>query len=119
MDKKKYTDRLKAATEKTGLKDAIRTAVGKSNGEDIVLRAVMKPIPTQKKPLSTVDIHTKEKINSWVERGDTTAVPSCCVVAESMVALIVSNEIKKKFGGDSWEELKSNYFRYLERIENL
>ncbi|MCD6219541.1 chorismate synthase [Candidatus Calescamantes bacterium] len=92
---------------------------GISNGEDIVLRAIMKPIPTQKKPLSTVDIHTKEKINSWVERGDTTAVPSCCVVAESMVALTISNEIKKKFGGDSWEELKSNYFRYLERIENL
>ncbi|NOZ63560.1 MAG: chorismate synthase [Caldiserica bacterium] len=92
---------------------------GISNGEEILVRAVMKPIPTQKKPLSTVDIRTKEKVPSWVERGDVTAVPSCCVVAEAMVALTVSSEIRRKFGGDSWEELKSNYYKYLEKIKEL
>ncbi len=95
------------------------TEGGISNGEEILVRAVMKPIPTQKKPLSTVDIRTKEQAGSWVERGDVTAVPSCCVVAEAMVALTVSNEIKRKFGGDSWEELRSNYHGYREKVEKL
>ncbi|WP_154438994.1 chorismate synthase [Tissierella pigra] len=86
---------------------------GVSNGENIVFRAVMKPIPTLKKPLKTIDIETKEQVYAQFERSDVCAVPSASIVAENMLAYVLANEIKKKFGGDSIEELKSNFKNYI------
>ena len=92
---------------------------GISNGENIIIRAVMKPISTLKKPLHSIDINTKEETKSFVERGDVTAVPSCCIVAQSMTAFVISNEIKRKFGGDSMNELKANYDNYIKEVKKL
>lgn len=90
---------------------------GISNGEDIVLRATMKPIPTLRKPLDTIDMNTKEKVTAQFERSDVCAVPSASIVAESMIAYILADEFMKKFGGDFLEEIKINYKNYLKYIE--
>lgn len=82
---------------------------GMSNGEAIVVTGTMKPIPTMRKPLATVDLHKKVQTEAHFERSDTCAVPACAVVAESRVAIILADEIMQKFGGDSMEELKKHY----------
>lgn len=82
---------------------------GMTNGEAIVISGTMKPIPTMKKPLPTVDLHKKVQTEAHFERSDTCAVPACAVVAESRVAIILADEIMQKFGGDSMEELKKHY----------
>lgn len=89
---------------------------GISNGEDIVIKIHMKPIPTLRKPLKTVNMLTKEEELALSERSDVCAVPSASIVAESMVSLVIANEIKNKFGGDSMEELKRNYNSYIEYL---
>lgn len=91
---------------------------GVSNGEDIIFRAVMKPIPTLKKPLKTVDMETKEQVLAQFERSDVCAVPSASIVAENMLAYILANEMKLKFGGDSIEEMKINFNNYMESLKN-
>ncbi len=85
---------------------------GVSNGEDIIVRTVMKPIPTLKKPLRSVDIKNKESTVAQVERSDVMAVPSLSIVAESMLAYTIANEILIKFSGDNVEELKKNFINY-------
>ncbi len=87
---------------------------GMSNGEDIIIKAVMKPIPTMKTPLNSVDLITKEPYKAHFERSDVCAVPACAVVAEAMTAIVLVEEILQKFGSDSIEELKSNYTNYCE-----
>lgn len=89
---------------------------GISNGEDIVLSATMKPIPTQRKPLNSVDILTKKEAKAFSERTDICAVPAAAVVVEAMIAFVISKEITNKFGGDSMEETRNNYIGYLENI---
>ncbi len=79
---------------------------GMSNGENIVVTAVMKPIPTLRKPLKSVDCITKEPTEAHFERSDTCAVEACAVVVESRIACVLANEILLKYGGDSIEELK-------------
>ena len=91
---------------------------GVSNGEDIVLRVVMKPIPTLKKPLKTVDMKTKEVVFAQFERSDVCAVPSASIVAESMLSYVLANEIMLKFGGDSMEEIRANYESYINSLRN-
>ncbi|MCI4625308.1 MAG: chorismate synthase [Candidatus Magnetoovum sp. WYHC-5] len=85
---------------------------GMSNGEPIVLRAAMKPIPTQKKPLRSVDISSKAPVAAAYERSDVCAVPACSVIAEAMVSIIVADALLEKFGGDSIEETKRNVDSY-------
>lgn len=82
---------------------------GMTNGEDLVISAVMKPIPTMKKPLKTVDSQTLEETEAHFERSDVCAVEACSVVAESRIAWILADEILLKYGGDSLEEIKRNY----------
>lgn len=89
---------------------------GMSNGEDIVMSIVMKPIPTLKIPLKTINIDSKEESVALVERADTIALSAASVVAESMVALVLADEMLRKFGGDSMEELRSNYHYYLNQV---
>lgn len=91
---------------------------GVSNGENIVFRAVMKPIPTLRKPLETVNMETKEKALAQFERSDVCAVPSASIIAENILAYILANEIMIKFGGDSLKEIKSNYTNYAESLKD-
>lgn len=91
---------------------------GMSNGEPIVLRAAMKPIPTLYKPLRSVDIRTHEAFEATVERSDTCAVPAALVVAEAVVAIEIADALLEKFGGDSIFEIRRNIEGYLEQIRN-
>lgn len=83
---------------------------GITNGEELVISAVMKPIPTMKKPLKTVDAITRKETEAHFERSDVCAVEACAVVAEARIAWVLVNEILLKYGGDSIEELKRNYY---------
>lgn len=89
---------------------------GMSNGEPILLRAVMKPIPTLYKPLRSVDIETKRPFKASVERSDICAVPAAAVVAEAAVAFEMANVFIEKTGGDSVSEIERNYRGYLRQI---
>ena len=91
---------------------------GMSNGEPIVVRAAMKPIPTLYSPLRSVDMHTHEPFEATVERSDTCAVPAALVVAEAVVAIEIANALLEKFGGDSIVEIRRNLEGYREQICN-
>ncbi len=92
---------------------------GITNGETIVLRAAMKPIPTLYKPLKSVDVVTKEPFEATVERSDTCAVPAAAVVAEAVVAIEIANAFLEKFGGDSLVEIRRNYEGYLDYLRSF
>jgi chorismate synthase len=85
---------------------------GISNGEPIVLRAAMKPIPTLMKPLRSVDLASKRPFKASVERSDVSAVPAAGVVAEAAVAFEIAAALVEKFGGDSIDEMKRNFSQY-------
>jgi chorismate synthase len=87
-----------------------------SNGEAIVLRAAMKPIPTLGKPLATVDLADMSAARAFKERADVCAVPAASVVGEAVVALAVASAAQEKFGGDSLIEMRRNVDGYLEQI---
>ncbi|OTN76449.1 chorismate synthase [Enterococcus sp. 8G7_MSG3316] len=89
---------------------------GMTNGEPIVVRGVMKPIPTLYKPLQSVDIDSKEPYKASVERSDSTAVPAASVVCESVVATVVANELLEKFPSDSFVELQAAVKEYREYL---
>lgn len=89
---------------------------GMTNGEPILLRAAMKPIPTLYKPLRSVDMITHEPFEATVERSDTCAVPAALVVAETVVAIEIANAVLEKFGGDSLSEIMRNLFGYKEQL---
>lgn len=91
---------------------------GMSNGEPIVVRAAMKPIPTLYKPLRSVDLRTHEPFAATVERSDTCAVPAALVVAEAVVAIEIANAMLEKFGGDSVVEIRRNLEGYREQVRN-
>ena len=92
---------------------------GMSNGEPILLRAAMKPIPTLYKPLRSVDINTKGFFQASVERSDICAVPAASVIGEAVVALEIANVFLEKFGGDSLDEIKRNYRGYLDYLRRF
>jgi chorismate synthase len=91
---------------------------GVSNGEDVVVRAAMKPIPTLQKPLRSVDIETKEEFEASVERSDVVAVPAASVVAGSAVAFVLADAMLEKFGGDSLDETSRNYEQYMAKVRS-
>ncbi|MDR9415655.1 MAG: chorismate synthase [Gracilimonas sp.] len=82
---------------------------GMTTGMPIILRGVMKPIPTMLNPLGTVDMHTKKESETRYERSDVCALPRAVVVAESVLAPVLANAFLDKFGGDSIEEIEANY----------
>lgn len=92
---------------------------GMSNGEDIVIRAAMKPIPTLYKPLKTVDINTKEPYEASIERSDACAVPAAAVIGEAVTAFEIAKVFLEKFGGDSMEEVKRNYESYMNYVSRF
>jgi len=89
---------------------------GVSNGEEIVVRAAMKPLPTLMRPLRSVDIETGEPGEALVERSDTSAVEALSVVAEAAVAFELARAAREKFGGDALGDFVAAYRAYLERI---
>lgn len=91
---------------------------GMTNGMPIVVRGVMKPIPTLYKPLQSVDIDTKEPFAAQVERSDACAVPAASVVLEHVVAWEVAKAFLEKFGGDSLEEIERNVKSYQAQLES-
>jgi len=85
------------------------TEGGMTNGQPLIVRAAMKPIPTMKTPLPTVDIKDYSQTEAHFERSDTCAVPACAVVAEARIAIVLVDEFLDKYGGDSFKELKAHY----------
>lgn len=92
---------------------------GMTNGMPIILRASMKPIPTLKRPLRSIDIISKEPVEAAYERSDVCAVPAAGVIGEAMVALTIADASLEKFGGDSIAETKRNYDSYIEYIKKF
>ncbi|MFW6282269.1 MAG: chorismate synthase, partial [bacterium] len=86
---------------------------GITNGQSLVIRIAMKPIPTLYKPLKSVDIETGETFKASVERSDITAVPAAGVVGEAMLSFVLSKALIEKFGGDNIEEIIDNYRNYI------
>ncbi|CAD2075194.1 Chorismate synthase [Jeotgalicoccus aerolatus] len=89
---------------------------GMTTGMPIVVRGVMKPIPTLYKPLMSVDIHTKEAFTATIERSDPCAVPAASIVAEHMVAIEVAEAILDKFPSDDFGDLKASLDLYNKRL---
>ncbi|GAB4273464.1 MAG: chorismate synthase [Coriobacteriia bacterium] len=89
---------------------------GMTNGERVVLRAVMKPIPTLMRPLASVDLATKEPVDAAKERSDVCAVPAAAVVAEAEVAMVLADAYQRKFGFDSLADIKAALDAYGTRL---
>jgi chorismate synthase len=89
---------------------------GVTNGEPIDLRVAMKPISTMKKPMQSVDLATKERVEAHYERSDVCVVPAAGVIGEAMVALTLADAFLEKFGGDSVAEIENNLKGYLQSI---
>ena len=90
---------------------------GVSNGEEVVVRAAMKPLPTLMKPLRSVDLESHEAAQALVERSDVCAVEALAVVAEACVAFELARAACDKFGGDSIGDFVAAHRAYVERIE--
>jgi chorismate synthase len=91
---------------------------GISNGEQIVLRASMKPISTLMRPLGTIEMKTRERAEAVAERSDVTAVPAMGVIAEALSAFILAQALLEKFGGDSLGETRRNYQNYISSLSD-
>jgi len=89
---------------------------GVSNGEEVVVRAAMKPLPTLMKPLRSADLETGEPAQALVERSDVAAVEALAVVAEACVAFELARAAKDKFGGDALDDFVGAWRAYVERI---
>jgi chorismate synthase len=89
---------------------------GVTNGEPLDLRAALKPISTMKKPMRSVDLATRERVDAHYERSDVCVVPAAGVIGEAMVALTLADAYLEKFGGDSVTEIERNVRGYLASI---
>ncbi len=92
---------------------------GTSNGEEIIVRGIVKPIPTLRRPLMSVDFETKEPFEAQYERSDTCIVPAAGVVGEAMVTIVLAQAVQEKFGGDSLQEIKSNLENYSLALKEM
>ena len=92
------------------------TEGGMSNGAPLVVRVAFKPISTLMKPLSSVDLHTKQETKGNIERSDVMAIPAAAVIAEAVVAFVLADAVLEKFGGDSLREILRNREGYLEQV---
>ncbi len=100
------------ATNRSGGIDA-----GVTNGEEIVVRAAMKPLPTLMRPLRSVDLATLEPAQALVERSDVSAVEALAVVAEAVVAFELARAAREKLGGDSIGDFAAAYGAYVARLD--
>nr|WP_274715957.1 chorismate synthase [Thermoleophilum album] len=90
---------------------------GMTNGEPLVVRGAMKPLPTLTKPLRSVDVATKEPAQALRERTDSCTVPAAAVVAEAMLAIVLAGAYLEKFGGDHVDDVKAALYHYRTRID--
>lgn len=91
---------------------------GITNGEELRVRGYLKPISTLRKPLHSVDIDTKAEDLAAFERSDITAVPAAGVIGESMIAIVLANAMREKFGGDSIDEMTQNFDCYVASLRS-
>ncbi len=91
---------------------------GITNGEELRVRGYLKPISTLRKALHSVDIETKQQDLAAFERSDITAVPAAGVIGEAMLAIVLANSMREKFGGDSIDEMKRNFESYRQTLQN-
>ena len=112
-----YYDEEKGFYHKTNRAGGLEGGI--TNGEPIIVRIAMKPIPTLYKPLNSVDINTGKSFKASIERSDVTAVPAAGVVGEAMLAYIISEAILNKFGGDNIEEVLVNYKQFKKNNKYL
>jgi chorismate synthase len=89
---------------------------GISNGEDIIVKAAVKPIATLTSPLPSIDLRSGEKVKAHYERSDICVVPSAGVIAEAMLAIVLADACMEKFGGDNLKETLENYRNYSSNI---
>jgi chorismate synthase len=89
---------------------------GITNGQDVVLRGLLKPISTLRRPLESVDFDTREPALAAYERSDVCVVPAAGVIGEAMTALVLAQALLEKFGGDSLAETRRNYEGYREQV---
>jgi chorismate synthase len=92
---------------------------GITNGQDIVVRGLLKPISTLRRPLESVDLVTREPSPAAYERSDVCVVPAAGVVGEAMTAFVLAQAFLEKFGGDSLRETRRNFEGYLEQVKNF
>lgn len=92
---------------------------GITTGQELRVRGYLKPISTLRKPLRSVDIDTKQEDAAAFERSDITAVPAAGVIGEAMLAIVIANAMREKFGGDSIEEMKRNFDGYVEALKRF
>jgi chorismate synthase len=90
---------------------------GITNGEELRVRGYLKPISTLRRALRSVDIDTKEEESAAFERSDVTAAPAAGVIGEAMVALVLAEAMREKFGGDSLAEMSRNFDGYVEQLK--
>ncbi len=110
-----YYEKKKGFYHKTNHAGGIEGGI--SNGQEIFVEAIMKPIPTLSKPLDTVDIITKKSAKAHHERSDICAVPSAEVVGEAMLAVVLADEMLIKFASDSIDWMKESYKNYLKSLK--
>jgi chorismate synthase len=116
-DEIKYDDTEKRFYRTTNNAGGIEGGI--SNGEPIIIRAAMKPIPSLRRPLQSVDFISKKLFEATKERADVCAVPAAGVVAEAVVAIELANAMIEKFGGDCLSEMRKNYEAYVEYVYEL
>jgi chorismate synthase len=92
---------------------------GMTNGQDIVVRGLLKPISTLRRPLESVELTTREPALAAYERSDVAVVPAAGVIGEAMVAIVLAGAAIEKFGGDSLKEMKRNFEGYIEQVKNF
>jgi chorismate synthase len=92
---------------------------GMTNGEDVLVRGLLKPISTLRRPLESVDLTTREPALAAYERSDVCVVPAAGVIGEAMVAIVLAQAFLEKFGGDSLGETRRNFEGYREQVKNF
>ena len=90
---------------------------GITNGQDVLVRGLLKPISTLRRPLESVDLETREPVLAAYERSDVAVVPAAGVIGEAMVALVLAEAFLEKFGGDSLGETRRNFEGYREQVK--
>jgi len=112
-----YWTKARGFYRKTGSAGGIEG--GMSNGQDVTMRAYLKPIATLKTPLLSVDIVTKRKVKATYQRSDVCTVPAASVIGEAVVAFEIADALREKIGGDSLAEMKRNFAGYLKQIKQF
>jgi chorismate synthase len=92
---------------------------GITNGEDVVVRGLLKPISTLRRPLESVDLDTREPSLAAYERSDVCVAPAAGVIGEAMLAFVLAGAFLEKFGGDSLGETRRNFEGYIEQVKSF